>query len=1532
MDLRFVLSSPGAAAADVVVTAPPGATVADLLGALASGTATGRVLVAGRLLPPEHPLGVPPLLDGATISWPAPTVDEPGAALGDAPLGPAGDAPTRWQLRVVAGVDAGRVVPLPAGRRWLGRAGTGRGAASGCGLTDPDVSRRHLALEVGALDVAVADAGSTNGTWLDGARVGAAAQRATDGSRIQVGSSTLLLRRTPRARPLEPDGRGGLRLRRAPQLSRREVEPTVVDLPDEPAAPSPRRLPVLPLVLPLVLSGVLAIVTSSPTMLLFGLMSPLLLLGGWLTERRGSRRELRAAWQAYRRDVAAAEAAIDDAVSREVIARRAEHPDPASILAAALARSERLWSRPGAGRAGIEVRVGTGERPTRAVVRRDGRTEPAAAAITVPIRAPLGSLPLLGICGPRHRVLASARSLIGQLTVGHGPDSLAIRVLVEDPGDRSAWEWVGRLPHARRRGAASLPAIWVAPVSIPDSELLPPPGGSVLLVVDAGPAMPRSPLGGLDAAVDPAGSIHVLCLVGSLDDVPPAAQAVLQLGPDAAPGSPPSDLLHGPQVPDAGRVAADGVGQAWAEQLADALAPLRAAAPRSAGGELPPSVSLLEVAAPGGDVAAALDAGWRRRAASMVARLGATGGGAFLVDLEVDGPHALVGGTTGSGKSELLQTLIASLALGNPPDLLGFVLIDYKGGSAFARCAGLPHTLGVVTDLDAHLMRRALASLSAELRRREHCLLDAGAPDLPEYQRRRDPSDPRQPPLPRLVLVIDEFRMLAEELPDFVHGLVRIAAVGRSLGVHLVVATQRPAGVVSADIRANVSLRIALRVRDALDSTDVIEVPDAARIPTSIPGRAYLVGAMTGLTPFQTAQASAPHRLGGSGVTVRSLAEALASDGAGAAAAGARPASSQLAGAEVRGAEPGGPATDLDVVVAATRAAARARSLPAVAPPWLPPLPRLVVAEATPDASESIRIGMRDEPQEQAQPPLRWDLARDGHLGIAGGPGTGRTTALRTVAGQLARRFDATQLHLYAVHDGALTALDQLPHCGAAVPIQQVGRVHRLLTRLHAVLAERAGSLGAAGYASVAEQRRACSSGSIAAGRGHDVPAPWTVLLLDGWEPLADALGACDHGQPLELLLALLRDGGAAGLRVVVTGERAVLTGRLAALLGRRLALRPRDPLDLVLAGLPASAVLPDQRPGRALDLSDECEVQLATLGADVSSQGQAAVLATLATDLRRAAVGGDQAGGRDSLPVRVVALPSRVRLADVEHRGGRPGSGRGPGSGHRLLVGIGGDDARPVGVTPAPGGRRWLVYGPPGSGRSSAIHTLAGQLARHGTPTVVVSGSPQGGAASTSVPAPDPPGDPGTPLAIGPDDVDDLVRLRQAHADLAVLVDDAERLTGPTMDVLTEICRLVDRDGGLLVAATTTVAASTSRGLVAAAGSDGTGLVLCPGGASDGAPLGVRLVGVDPPTPGRGFLVTAGTAVVVQVALTAAPGGSTPPPRGSADGEDDLAEDVAVGHLREALGGPVQRQHAVDDRLKAGLLDEHGEPLELGP
>jgi DNA segregation ATPase FtsK/SpoIIIE, S-DNA-T family len=338
-----------------------------------------------------------------------------------------------------------------------------------------------------------------------------------------------------------------------------------------------------------------------------------------------------------------------------------------------------------------------------------------------------------------------------------------------------------------------------------------------------------------------------------------------------------------------------------------------------------------------------------------------------------------------------LRTLVAELAARSGPDHVTFVLVDYKGGATFDACADLPHTVGVVTDLDERLAARALVSLEAELRRREGLFRAAGADDLAAYR-----ATAGRQALPRLVVVIDEFAALAAELPQFLASLVGVAQRGRSLGLHLVLATQRPAGVVDENIRANTNLRIGLRLQDPADGRDVVGDPAPASFPRGTPGRAML-------------------RLG-PGETV--VFQAARSGGC-----------------------------DLDVLVRSIRQAAALSDVGPVHRPWLPPLPAMIGASV---ALEPGDAGVLDDPAAQCQRALRWK-PEDGHLALLGGRRSGTTTALRTLIATVARERAPAYLHAYVIDargDDRLDDLDQLASCGAVVRPHERERLGRLLRRL----------------------------------------------------------------------------------------------------------------------------------------------------------------------------------------------------------------------------------------------------------------------------------------------------------------------------------------------------------------------------------------------------------------------------------------------------------------------------------------------------
>lgn len=392
------------------------------------------------------------------------------------------------------------------------------------------------------------------------------------------------------------------------------------------------------------------------------------------------------------------------------------------------------------------------------------------------------------------------------------------------------------------------------------------------------------------------------------------------------------------------------------------------------------------------------------------------GEGAVRADLVSDGPHALVAGTTGSGKSELLIAWLFQLALDLPPSRLALILVDYKGGAAFGPLADLPHTAGVLTDLDPAATARALASLEAEVQRRERLLARAGAKDVtalsstmgPAKGSTRGSTTSVQAP-PRLVVVVDEFATLASQHPDILDSLVRVAAQGRSLGIHLILATQRPAGAVSPVIRANTTLRVCLRVLDAGDSRDVLGHDGAAALEPH-PGRVLVVG-------------SDPADEGG-------------------------PAQAPWCGST----------SHLEALVAEVRAATKNSSPPWR--PWAPPLPTSISAEeaaalgpATSPADGPI-LAATDHPREQRLGHWRWSVDRP--LGVFGSPGSGRTTTALTVVTSALETNLAVSLCVAGAMPPQLAAITG-PGLGTVVGPEDPRRLARLWSL--AVSGELAGEL-----------------------------------------------------------------------------------------------------------------------------------------------------------------------------------------------------------------------------------------------------------------------------------------------------------------------------------------------------------------------------------------------------------------------------------------------------------------------------------------
>ncbi|PSJ26992.1 cell division protein FtsK [Streptosporangium nondiastaticum] len=1467
----------GAEPQDVMVDVDDAATVADVAEALAATRGPGPGSGAGVVVPLPGPFGKPAPARSAPALWADGVRCDPQApAAGllrdgmritvDDAVGPflrTGEPVGSLELRVAGGPGAGRVIRLGAGALTVGAAPT-------CGLAVPDPQLPPLAFRV-AVDVA----GNATVVPPDGMltvlgdKAVAGGQPWPPGAVLKVGDSLFVLDRTgePDAH-LAPTGEGGLAYNRPPRLSPLRPRPRIA-VPSEPSRAERARLHLIASLVPLLFGLVMYFVTKQVYTLLFCLMSPLMMLGQWLSDLREGRKKHRKSMKQYKKEKAAYEAELAALCTEDQHHRRNACPDPAEILLFATGPRRRLWERRNTDPDAMQLRLGVADLPADIeILPAQGglyAEEPPAPPVLpdVPATLPYAELGVVGIAGDRARTAATARWLAVQAAALHSPRDLSLVLLSATPEAAAAWSWAHWLPHtAPQQGQDCVALLGTDAETIARrvNELLGElerrkataesarmgtalrPDPFVLVVLDGARLLRRVP--GVPQLLQegPQHGMFALCLDEDERLLPEECRAAVCWPP--GPGA--RAAVRGSGLEALGEVLADQVGADWCELVARSLAPVRDVSRDDADSALPTAARLLGLLGMPDPTGADIERLWRAGGATTAAPIGIAADGPFVLDIRRDGPHALVAGTTGAGKSELLQTLIASLAVANRPDALNFVLIDYKGGSAFMDCARLPHTVGMVSDLDAHLTERALASLAAELKRREEILFDTGTKDIEDYNDTRA-LRPELEPMPRLVLVIDEFASLVAELPDFIAGLVDIARRGRSLGVHLVLATQRPAGVVSADIRANTNLRIALRVTDASESLDVIDAPDAGAISKSTPGRAYVRSGAQSLVGVQSA------RIGGR----------RPGDGR----SGPKAALSLLTGSAygrppVRSAGPdddGTMVTDLAVLVDAVRAGSAAMGFGAPRSPWLPPLPQQVSLGELPAPARTHQdvtpaaYGLTDLPAQQSRAPLALDLVHGEHTLIIGGPRSGRSTTLRTLAGSLACTAAPTDVHLYAVDCGsnALLPLVGLPHVGAVVTRDQPDRVRRLIDRLLAEISRRQQLLATDGISSVAEQR---------ASAAPEDRLPWMVLLVDGWEGFTSSFENYDYGRLVEAMLRIFREGSAVGLKVVMTADRSGFGGHVSSAFGDKLILRLADPGDYASAGFRSRDVPKEMPAGRALRLTDDGveETQLALLAADPSGQAQVSALRSIGEDAAR----GLQRPPAALRPLRVDALPARITASQAFALA--PDFTPSP---LWTLVGVGGDELQPVGVDLQELGPGFVIAGPPKSGRSTMLLGAARLLLRLGTPLVLIT--------PRRSPLRDLADEPGVLGLLGSDDsTSDLEELTEKAEGrpYVVVVDDAELLYDTSLDeALEEVIRSgMDGDHGLIAAGTTDSLAAQYRGFVVEARKSRNGVLLMPQGASEGELFGVRLAANSGGggTPGNGLLVRAGQAMPVQGVL----------------------------------------------------------------
>lgn len=1052
--------------------------------------------------------------------------------------------------------------------------------------------------------------------------------------------------------------------------------------------------------------------------------------------RSGPRRKLRQERERYLDYLEDARHTIREAVKaqRDHAARR--HPHPGLLLGLACDPGRR-WERRGSDADLLTVRCGLASVPlSRALSLRIDEQNPLTVYDPVcqsgaeelvdqyarladqPLTLDLADVGETALVGEYARSRAAAQAMLAQLAVLVAPEDLRIAI-VAHPTVAPQWMSLTWLPHLLAdAGADDAPVPLLCPTTAELTELLaddiavraaelrrrrgapPGPGTRRLLVIVDGEHQVSLP--GLlpDFEAPQLLGIHTWTLVAEQRQEPEHTTARIKVDDDTVTLTRIDRTAEGvAETTSTGRP--DRLDPADLAAIARALSPWRLARDdhsRALSG-VHGLTDILGVADPA-------DVPWRQtwapREESSLLRV------PFAVDadgrpVELDlkesalggmGPHGLIVGATGSGKSEALRTLVAALAVRHPPERLALLTVDFKGGATFADCDALPHSAGAITNLadDLGLVDRFAEALYGEMTRRQQILKDAGnLPNVHAYARLRE-QRPDLEPLPHLLVIIDEFSELLTAKPDFSDLFVAVGRIGRSIGVHLLLATQRLESSHLRGLESHLSYRIGLRTFSEAESREAIGVPDAYRLPPE-PGSGYLKVDTTIFTRFKAAMVSGrytPPRdveeralpvLPWPVPPVVNVLDALAGSAA----------------LRTAGEQPDPAQSVLRVLVGSLAAAAETEGIEPVRPVWLPPLPETLPLNAI-DAPETAGVtavlGLLDHPREQRQGPLEWDLTgADANLVVLGAPASGKSTLIRTLVSSLALRHSPKAVAAYVIDygGGALGGLAELPHVAVVAGRAEPELVARTLAEIRTLLDAREQLMRQRGIDAAAGLRRAAADGTV------DVPGD-LVLAIDGWGGLTEA-----DDQANDLLMEIASRGPALGVHTVLTAvNSSQVRARLAASFSGRIELRLADSFD---SGIDRKLIeeLPKEVPGRVLTAEKRFgHIALPRIDGESTIEDLAAGFADLARTVHRRWPGPGVAAVK-ALPVDV-ALRELVPALD------------GPASGDPYalapVVGVAESDLGPA-VIDFAADPHLVVFGDTQTGKTTLLRSLMHQIVR---------------------------------------------------------------------------------------------------------------------------------------------------------------------------------------------------------------------------
>ena len=1041
------------------------------------------------------------------------------------------------------------------------------------------------------------------------------------------------------------------------------------------------------------------------------------------------------------------------AAARQRDAMLWSHPEPDALPALAEERS-RTWERTGTDPQFLHVRYGVCSQPlSLELVPPDSapieHVDPAAASALhrllavhrvqphLPAAVDLRAFDRIEICGSEEEARSLARAMICSAAAFQSPEHLAIAVLASEDS-LAEWDWVKWLPHALSTQASDAvgPRRLVSTNLADLATLLPPdlaerprfgagegpPHPHILFVVDGGVLPP------VKRVIPPDGlhGVTVLDLATRWDELEDSTRLrlVIEDRAETADGRLPLSAVRLGESPV--RAAADQCDLATAEALARRLAPLHVvtagveAGPAGAGEIKGPSdlMDLLGL----GDVHR-YDPGpaWRTRPARDRLRVPVgleDGGGPVHLDLKESaqqgmGPHGLVIGATGSGKSEFLRTLVLGLAITHSPEQLNMVLVDFKGGATFAGMSGMPHVSAVITNLENELtlVDRMQDALSGEMVRRQELLRDAGNyASVRDYERARSAGE-HFAPLPSLFIVVDEFSEMLSAKPEFIDLFVAIGRLGRSLGLHLLLASQRLEEGRLRGLESHLSYRVGLRTFSAQESRTVLGVPDAYELPP-MPGLGFLRPDQSTLLRFKAAYVSGPPSGARTWSVVRDetgMVQGILPWTIAEVSLPVPPEPDVEPEPEPRPVPSGEQESLLEVAVGRM-----AGFGPAAHQVWLPPLDVPdTLDELLPDLEPdpqlglvsrqwralgglTVPLGTVDRPREQRRDTLTVNLSgASGHVAVVGGPRTGKSTLLRTLVTSLSLVTTPLESQFFVLDfgGGTFAARQSLPHVAGVGTRSEPDVVRRIVAEVTGIVDRREAYFREQGIDSIETYRSRRAQGRADDGYGD------VFLVVDGWSTLRADF------DDLELDLQQLASRGLTfGFHVVTASSRwADYRAAVRDLMGTRLELRLGDPLESEI-DRKLAVLVPPGRPGRGLvpgKLHFLAALPRIDGDADAATLGNGVELL-----VKRVAE-----GWRGPLGPKLRLLPELLTVNELLAQADGPSR-----SGGRLLLGVNEKDLAPIGLDPVTE-PHWLLFGDGRSGKSAALRAYLHEVMRTRTP-----------------------------------------------------------------------------------------------------------------------------------------------------------------------------------------------------------------------